>query len=131
MNVPKVRWTIATVCWMGLIFYLSSLSGEDLDKQIHIKPISWIGHVFLFAVLAAFLQLAVRGWNVEVTLNWAIAVAIFSSLFGVSDEYHQSFISGRHASVTDAVIDSISSTVTAILMWGCERLVSFRRHLEQ
>ena len=69
-------------------------------------------------------QLAIRGWNFEINLRWVIAVSMFSSLFGISDEYHQSFVTGRHASIADASIDSISATVTSSLMWIAGRFTS-------
>ena len=117
MNVSGIGWSTAAICWMGLIFYLSSLSGQEVSQPFHLKPIPLIGHVVLFSGLAAFLQLAIRGWTLGVNLCWVIAVAMFSSLFGISDEYHQSFVSGRNASVAHALIDSISATVTATSMW--------------
>jgi len=81
-----------------------------VSQPFHLKPIPLIGHVVLFSGLAAFLQLAIRGWNFEINLRWVIAVAMVSSLFGISDEYHS--------------IDSISSTVTATLMWIVGRFTS-------
>ncbi len=124
MNVSGIGWSATAICWMGLIFYLSSLSGQEVSQPFHLKPIPLIGHVVLFSGLAAFLQLAIRGWNFEINLRWVIAVAMVSSLFGISDEYHQSFVTGRHASIADASIDSISSTVTATLMWIIGRFTS-------
>ena len=111
---------------MGLIFYLSSLSGQEVSQAFHLQPIPFIGHVVLFSGLAAFLQLAIRGWNFEIDLRWVIAVATVSSLFGISDEYHQSFVTGRHASIVDVLIDSISSIVTATSMWSVGRFTLFR-----
>ena len=117
MNVSGIVWTTVTIVWMGFIFYLSSLSGQEMDEQFDFKPVSWIGHIVLFSGLAALLQSAIRRWDFEVNLNWVIVVSLFSSLFGISDEYHQSFVSGRHATAADALINSISSTVTSVLMW--------------
>jgi VanZ family protein len=117
MNVSGIGWATAAICWMVLIFYLSSLTGQEVSQPFHPKPISWIGHIVLFATLAAFLQSAIRGWNFEINLRWVIALAMFSSLFGIFDEYHQSFVTGRQATIADALIDSISSIVTTILMW--------------
>ena len=112
---------------MCLIFYLSSLSGQTVSEPLPLKPIPFIGHIILFSVLAAFILLAIRGWNFKINLRWVIAAAIFSSLFGISDEYHQSFVSGRHASVADALINSISSSVTAISMWIVSNFTSPRQ----
>ena len=111
---------------MYLIFYLSSLSGHEFSQPFSLKPISLIGHIALFSGLAALPLLAMRGWKFEVNLRWVITVAVFSSLFGISDEYHQSFVTGRHASIVDVLIDSISSIVTAISMWVVGRFTSPR-----
>ena len=81
----------------------------------------------LFSGLTALLLMAIRGWNFEIDLRWVIAVAIFSSLFGIVDEYHQSFVTGRDASVADASIDCGSSAVTAVSMWAVGRFISFCR----
>ena len=111
---------------MCLIFYLSSLSGHEVSQPLPLKPIPLIGHIVLFSGLAALLLLAIRGWKFEINLRWVITVAVFSSLFGISDEYHQSFVPGRHASIADALIDSISSIVTATSMLIVGRFTSSR-----
>ena len=95
-----------------------------MSQPFQLQPTPLMGHVILFSGLAAFLQLAIRGWNFEINLRWVIAVSMFSSLFGISDEYHQSFVTGRHASIADASIDSISATVTSSLMWIAGRFTS-------
>ena len=118
MNISGIGWSSATICWMCLIFYLSSLSGHEVSQPFPLKPIPLIGHIVLFSGLATLLLLAIRGWKFEINLRWVIMVAVFSSLFGVSDEYHQSFVTGRHASIADVLIDSICSIVTATSMWG-------------
>ena len=124
MNNAGVGWSCAAICWMCLIFYLSSLSGQEVSQPFQLKPTPLIGHAILFSGLAAFVQLAIRGWNFEINLRCVIAIAMFSSLFGISDEYHQSFVTGRHASIADASIDSISATVTSTLMWIAGRFNS-------
>ena len=127
MNISGIGWSSATICWMCLIFYLSSLSGHEVSQPFPLKPIPLIGHIVLFSGLAVFLLLAIRAWNSEINLRWVITVAMFSSLFGISDEYHQSFVLGRHASIADAIIDSISSTVTATSLWIVGRFTSSRQ----
>ena len=127
MNISGIVWSSAAICWMCLIFYLSSLSGYEVSQSSHLKTSPLIGHIVLFSGLTALLLMAIRGWNFEIDLRWVIAVAIFSSLFGIVDEYHQSFVTGRDASVADASIDCGSSTVTAVSMWAVGRFISFCR----
>ncbi|GIS95721.1 MAG: hypothetical protein CM1200mP22_29580 [Dehalococcoidia bacterium] len=76
---------LTAIFWMSLIFYLSFLSGQEVSQPFQLKPTPLMGHVILFSGLAAFLQLAIRGWNFEINLRWVIAVSMFSSLFGISD----------------------------------------------
>ena len=120
----RVLSGISVLAWMGLIFYLSSLSGPDVSKPLETGAISWlgewrtyVGHIVLYAILAALIQGAVWGWRRGSNLRWVIVVAVISSLFGVSDEYHQSFVIGRSATVADALIDAIASTVSATLIF--------------
>ena len=111
---------------MCLIFYLSSLSGHEVSQPFPLKPIPFIGHIVLFSGLAALLLLAIRGWKFEINLRWVITVAVFSSLFGISEKYHQSLVTGRIASILDVITDSISSTVTATSMLIVGRFTSSR-----
>jgi VanZ family protein len=126
MNISGIGWSSATICWMCLIFYLSSLSGHEISQPFPLKPIPLVGHIVLFSGLAVLLLLAMRGWKFEINLRWVITVAVFSSLFGISDEYHQSFVTGRHASIVDVSVDSISSIVTATSIWIVDRFTSSR-----
>lgn len=130
MNISGIIWPIVTIAWMGLIFYLSSLSGQDVSRAFPFKPISSVGHIILFAWLAIFLQLSIRGWGFEINLRCVVLVSIICSLYGISDEYHQSFVRGRHASISDASVDAISSTAAAVLTFIGDRFTSSRNTLQ-
>ena len=43
---------------------------------------------------------------------WVVAM-----LYGLSDEYHQSFVSGRCASLEDAVADGMGALIGALGSW--------------
>ncbi len=99
----------AAIAWMGLIFYLSSLSGAEASQGLESGAVSWLGdlqsyaaHIVLYAVLAALIQVALWGWSLELQLRWVIVAAVLASLFGISDEYHQSFVTGRSATLGTA-----------------------------
>lgn len=109
---------------MGLIFYFSSLSGDDTSRLFESGVVSWlggslsyIGHVMLYAVLAALIQLALWGWDRGPNAGWVITVVFISFVYAVSDEYHQSFVDGRAATVTDVVVDTLAAAATAITIW--------------
>ncbi len=67
--------------------------GGDSDKLVHFAA---------YAVLAGTWFWALRGGARRGM--WIVAAAI-SAVWGVLDEWHQSFVPGRHASVLDALAD--------------------------
>ena len=123
----------AAIAWMGLIFYLSLLSGAEASQGLESGAVSWLGdlrsyaaHIVLYAVLAALIQVALWGWSLELQLRWVIVAAVLASLFGISDEYHQSFVTGRSATLVDGLVDSIAAFASSALFW---RLVVWYRRV--
>ena len=145
MFSPRNRWvlglgfSVAAVGWMGLIFYLPTLPGATPDTEgsplLESGPFSWLGdsgsyaaHAVLFGALAALVQAALWGWHLGFRLRWMIVAAAFSTLFGISDEYHQSFVIGRSATLADSLVDAIAATLSAALLWLCvTRIISRRK----
>lgn len=99
---------------MGLIVYLSSLSQppETLMEVIDWGPIDKVFHLVEFTVLGVLLARALSYSlrRILPTSTWIIAFAV-AVLFGVSDEWHQSFVIGRHSTVSDLIVDIIGSAL--------------------
>ena len=122
---------------MGLIFYFSTLTGAEASQSLESGAIAWLGelrsyagHIVLYAVLAALIQASIWGWNLGVHVRWVIIAALLSSLFGITDEYHQSFVIGRSATVMDGLVDSVAATASAALLWFlATRIAMGRRSL--
>jgi VanZ family protein len=97
------------VCIMGMIFYLSHLPGDSvhlppfagLDKLFHVIAYSSLAGTFLYG-----LQPFTHSSNRSVT---AIVVVVFCLIYGMSDEYHQSFIPGRLVSLSDVLADGLGA----------------------
>ena len=85
---------------MAIIFYFSSRPSTELPN------FGWLdylvkkgGHFTIYALLAITFWYAL-GWRRDrVWLAWLLA-----ALYAVTDEFHQSFVPGRHPSVWDVVI---------------------------
>ena len=97
------RWA-AVVAWMAAIFFLSSRS------RLPLLPLGWAealqdvaGHFVAYAVLAGLLAWALSGSGAGCTLWWSFALALF---YALSDEFHQSFVPGRHPDVFDILTDA-------------------------
>lgn len=96
-----------SLIWMGLIFYLSSLSRSDLQDLPHISDI--LGHGLLYIVLGGLLYYSARrqqGW-------WAVLVSAF---FGLSDEFHQSFVPGRTPEPKDLIVDTAAALAAVLVI---------------
>ena len=67
VKVLGIGFGTAAIAWMGLIFYLSSLSGAEASQGLESGTVSWLGdlrsygaHIVLYAVLAALIQVGME-----------------------------------------------------------------------
>jgi VanZ family protein len=74
-------------------------------------------HFIAYAVLAALLCRALSGSGVTAarTLLWAFVLA---TLYGVSDEVHQSHVPGREADVMDLLADALGAAGGALAWYA-------------
>ncbi|MHB1323646.1 MAG: VanZ family protein [Coriobacteriia bacterium] len=106
----------AAVVWMAVIFALSSLPGSAVPGRF-----GNAGHFVLYAVLGGLYSLALpHSWRPWIT---AMTAVVLASLYGASDEFHQSFVPGRTPDVMDWVIDTAGalSAALAVLVWRLRR----------
>jgi hypothetical protein len=101
---------------MGMIFYLSHQPGDTfpfprfagLDKAAHGTAYGCLAGTFLYG-LHPFTRHSRRAAA-------AIVVVLFCFLFGISDEFHQSFIPGRLASPWDVAAD-LAGALVVVVWW--------------
>lgn len=110
---PRTR-LFAAVVWMGLIFLASSLPGSATGPDVPLWNLFLkVLHFMNFGVLAlVFLALLLpwRGSSATALPSYA-ASFLLAVLYAVSDECHQTFSPGRHASVKDVIIDAAGAGV--------------------
>lgn len=85
-------------------------------------------HVLAYAVLGATLIRALAGGRFGLMTAGRIALAAaLAGLYGVTDEYHQRFVPGRHPDPLDVVADVCGGTAGAILYAvGARRISGLR-----
>jgi VanZ family protein len=100
-----VTWA-PVVAWMAVIFALSSVPslGSGLSFDYALRKVA---HLTEYAVLMALLLRAV-GRELPA---FAVGVA-----YAASDELHQHFVRGRHASPIDVAIDSVGLAI-GLVVW--------------
>jgi VanZ family protein len=104
--------------YAGLIFYLSSLSHPEDNLPSLFREVSdKVLHAVAYAGLGALCYRAFRWGTNDILAPYALWLAIvFASLYGVTDEIHQSWVPFRDSSWQDWVADSIGATIGAVTM---------------
>jgi VanZ like family len=95
---------------MALIFYLSSESEPIPAVTEHVWDKAL--HFSAYAVLGALFYRALRGEGCSVATAIVLAVAA-TSLYGATDEWHQSYVALRQSDYHDWVADTIGAVVGA------------------
>ena len=124
------------VLWAALIFIGSTslLSGSHTSALV--RPVLWLfphaseatlalihfiirkcGH---FAEYAVFASLATRAFKTSsrdfLRDHWFVASLLLVIVYSLSDEFHQSFVPSRAASIYDSIIDSVGGLMALSLL---------------
>ena len=104
--------------WAGLLFFASSRS--DVGPAARVPD--WLTHGTAYLAFAMLLARAVRGgFGRPLPARTALAVVLAATLYGVSDEWHQSFVPGRDSSWGDVAKDAAGALLG---VWVFRRLSS-------
>lgn len=105
--------------WLGLPAYCLFIYWLSAQEKLPTPDIftfqDKILHFGAYFIMAVFAWLAFRHWRVS--SRWlAWTVVLFCSLYGASDEFHQSFVPGRSPSVLDWLADSSGAALSSYLL---------------
>jgi VanZ family protein len=99
---------------MAAIFYLSSIPDIPIAE-----PLAISGHSIGYFVLAVLVVRALAGGLPRrIGVRVAAIALLVTVVYGISDEFHQSFVPGREASVYDVVTDAIGALAGTIACWA-------------
>ena len=98
-------------CYMALIFALSSMSAPpspmpSSDKVEHFVAYGGLGALALRATTGGTLAGLSRG---AAAAAWGIA-----AVYGITDEYHQSFVPERSSDAADALADAAGAATSVL-----------------
>jgi VanZ family protein len=102
-------WT-AVLAWAGVIFTLSAQPGSRLPGGWSVQ-----GHFGVYAVLGVLLWLALGGRSAGV--RGIVLAIVIASAYGITDEFHQSFVPQRTPDVFDWATDTVGAAVGVMLAW--------------
>jgi VanZ family protein len=102
---------------MGMIFFLSHQPYDFVEQLPNFNGFDKLLHVIAYGSLAASLLYGLQPFINTTTMPIAgMIVVLFCFLYGLSDEFHQSFIPGRFVSGWDVLADT-SGAVLVVLWW--------------
>lgn len=139
--------------WMGVIFFLSTDMGSAAHTSRILEPLlRWLkpdisaaaleqahflvrkgGHLSEYALLAILWWRVLMHVHAEgvVRSAWfcALMALFIATAYAATDEYHQTFVASRGASVHDVMIDSCGALlgVVLVLLWHGWRIRLARR----
>jgi VanZ family protein len=101
--MPSVisRW-LPVLLWAGVIFAFSSIPSLSTHLGTWDYVLRKIAHTAEYAVLAVLLARATGSYA------WAFVLTV---AYAGSDEFHQTFVRGRHGSPIDVGIDAAGALV--------------------
>ena len=97
-----------------MIFFLSHQSDPP---GVEVVP-NYIVHFFEYGFFGLAVLLGVTStFSKRLIARRALITVLIASLYGATDEFHQSFIPGREASFQDLVADTLGAVVFTIAIY--------------
>ena len=111
------------VLYAGLIFFLSSQPDPfPYLKRMHKYHLDWFVHgvEYLFFSMLVFRAALAHAPRADLRLLlWVSFLA--ASFYGLTDEWHQSFVAGRESSIWDWAADTVGAAAGSIIYFGWQR----------
>ena len=117
-NVKRMLFWFPVILWMGLIFFLSSFN------RLQASPIAWkdfvirkLAHITEYFVLYLLLFRALK--NTSSIKGWKLLTTclVITFLYAITDEYHQTFVSGRSGRSTDIGFDTLGAVIGLVFFY--------------
>jgi VanZ family protein len=109
------RWVGLWLGWMAVIAISSHVPGAHLPPEPY-EGVDKTLHVAIYAVWAVLgagsLARLLPEWPRPL---WGSSALLLGALFGAADEYHQSFVAGRQASMEDWLTNLLGLALAVIV----------------
>lgn len=116
-SVFKIYKMVPMFFVMGTIFFLSHKTGDEIELPAFAYS-DLVAHMMIYSALAAAVLYA---WSSKFkechSIKVVCSTVAFCLLYGISDEFHQSFVPGRYVSGMDVVADTVGAIVVCTGWW--------------
>jgi VanZ family protein len=114
-----VLWLPVLGC-MAVIFWASCVPGSNIPAVFPLQDIAF--HLFGYGLMAFFFSRGLKHTRVDISpVKLIIFTVVFGLLYGISDEFHQSFVPNRTAGAFDVFIDTIGSLTGSLIFYGANK----------
>ena len=113
-----LRWGVAAA-WAAVIFAFSATPGSALPGGYSLQA-----HLVEYAIFAGLLYLALR---LDMRpARAALLALLIASAYGITDEWHQSFVPLRTPDPLDWLVDTAGAAIAVLLALGAESVLARR-----
>ncbi|SFD61334.1 VanZ like family protein [Paenibacillus catalpae] len=120
-NRRRILRFVPAAVWMAVIFGFSSRTGDEMNTMLpffqkflpNMASFDW-GHFLAYFLLAAALDYGIGAKGDRILYKLMIIIAC--GVYGVTDEFHQSFVGGRMTDPMDIRNDMIGAAIWVILV---------------
>ena len=114
---------------LQFIKWLYPAASDELSSLIHLL-VRKAGHLTEYAILATLAARAFRhSWHQALRRNWFLLSLLLAIAYSLSDEFHQSFVPSRTASIYDCMIDSVGGLIGLGIVWWRTRRIKRKETL--
>ena len=107
---------LVLVAWMALMTYWSGQANLPIDQPRIENMLHGLQHRAAHLLAFGLLALLAR-WAFDGLPRAAMWSVVLTSVFGASDEWHQSFVPGRRAAIDDWLLDTAAACL-ALYLWA-------------
>lgn len=121
----KIIWInfIPSIMWMGVIFYASSKTGDEVGRLLpliqtvlpFVKDLNFM-HIVSYFILAFLLD---YGFGQRASkFSVKLLIVVICTLYGVTDEIHQMFVGGRTPDLYDIRNDGLGAIIWVLIAYS-------------
>ena len=101
---------------MAAIFAFSSIPATEMPNFGLVDfLIKKGGHALGYGLLALTYLRGLKGERSDILARQLFLAWVMATVYSATDEFHQSFVPGRHPAITDVMIDSFGAAVALSL----------------
>lgn len=115
MKNKQIIYLIPILLYSTILFILSNQS-KNPDFINDNYGMDKLVHMIAYSIFALLLNIALIT-KIESIKKRVFMVLIIGLLFGISDEFHQSFVPGREASISDLIFDLLGVCLSLLIIY--------------